>query len=85
MNKRVDFTHTASDWVIANRDFISEDVIISVLNDFPLHLWVPEMEEDCYSISFRRIRRGKPVLVIIYVHNYSTRYLVYKCHHTKPV
>ena len=71
----------AADWIIANRDFINEDVVRNNIVDFPKAKWNPLKEEDCYTISFRRIRHGKPIVLEIWFHEYPDKYLVYKCHH----
>lgn len=81
MRKTVEFTYTASRWIIANRDFITEDVIINVLKDFPESKRIALREKDCFQIVFGRKRRGKFVEVIVWVHEYPSRFLVYKLHH----
>lgn len=79
MSKPVEFTYAASKWMFNNRDFITEDVIINVLKDFP-ESERTSLEEDCFQIDFRRKRRGKFVEVLVWVHEYPSRFLVFKLH-----
>jgi len=80
MEKTVEFTYAASKWIIDKRDFITEDVVIGVLKDFPKSERIQLPEKDCFQIIFRRKRRGKFVEVIAWVHEYPSRLLVYKLH-----
>lgn len=81
MGKPVEFTLSASQWLIANRDFITEDVIENVVKDFPKSKRTLLRQQDCFKIIFRRKRRGRFVEVVIWVHEYPSRLLVYKLHH----
>jgi len=81
MGKTVEFTYTASRWLIDNRDFITEDVIINVLKDFPESKRITLRERNCFQVVFRRKRRGRSVEIIVWVHEYPSRFLVYKLHH----
>ena len=80
MSKTVEFTYSASKWIMGNRDFITEDVIVNVLKDFPESKRMALREKDCSQIVFRRKRRGKFVEVIVWVHEFPSRSLVYKLH-----
>ena len=76
MNKPVEFTHTAS-MQLYRKDFISEMVIINVIQDSPKSKRVyEEQEPDCFILTFRRRKKW----VIIWVHEYPERFLVYKLH-----
>ena len=81
MGKTVEFTRGASEWLITNRDFITENVIENIIKDFPKSRRIPLRQEDCFKIPSRRKRRGKFVEVVIWVHEYPSRLLVYKLHH----
>ena len=81
MRKTVKFTYSASSWIMDNRDWITEDVIINVVKDFPKSKRIGLIEKDCFQIPFRRKRRGRFVEVIVWVHEYPSRLLVYKLHH----
>jgi hypothetical protein len=81
MGKPVKFTLSASRWLIANRDFITEEVIQNVVKDFPKSKRMPLRQQDCFMIVFRRKRGSRFVEVVIWVHEYPSRLLVYKSHH----
>lgn len=76
MNKRVEFTDAAASWLF-DKVFVTEDVIINVIQDFPIDKRIPLPEKDCFQIPFRRRKKS----VIIWVHEYPDRFLVYKLHH----
>jgi len=74
MVKRIEFTETAAFWLL-RKDFVTEDVIISVIEDFPTSRRIPQ-EKDCFKIEFRRRKRW----VTVWVHEYPEKLLVYKLH-----
>jgi hypothetical protein len=74
MGKRIEFTKTAAFWLLS-KDFITEDVIINIIQDFPVSKRMPQ-EKDCFKIEFRRRKRW----ITIWVHEYPEKLLVYKLH-----
>jgi len=74
MGKRIEFTPTAAFWLLS-KDFITEDVIINIIQDFPVSKRTPQ-EKDCFKIEFRRRKRW----ITIWVHEYPEKLLVYKLH-----
>ena len=74
MNKPVEFTETASFWLL-NKDFVTEMVIINVVQDFPKNKR-EYVEPDCFTVSFRRRKKW----IIIWVHEFPEQFLVYNLH-----
>ena len=81
MARSIEFTYTAAKWILDNRDWITEDVIVNVVKDFPESERIALSEKDCFLIEFRRKKRAKLVQVVAWVHEYPYRFLVYKLHH----
>ena len=80
MNKRVDFSQTAASWLL-NKDLATEDVIISIVLDFPFSGRVL-LDDNCFYIESRRRKKW----LIVWVHEYPERLLVYKLHSSdKPM
>lgn len=81
MRKTIELGPSAYKWLLRHR-FMSEDVIISVIQDFPLTVR-GYINADHFKLSFNRKKNKKFVKVIIWVHETSTKYFVYKLHSTR--
>jgi len=76
MNKRVDFTYTVLFWLLG-KDFVTEEVIMNIVRDFPTSKRMKvHGQKDCFTIEARRGKRW----IVIWVHEYPNRFLVYKLH-----
>jgi len=78
MRKTIELGPSAYRWLLRHR-FMTEDVIISVIQDFPI-IVREYINDDHFTLSFNRKKNKKFVKVIIWVHETLTKYYVYKLH-----
>jgi len=81
MRKPVELGPTAYRWLLRH-PFMSEDVIISVIQGFPVEAR-KYTDKDHFEISFRRKKNKKHVKVTIWVHETTFKYKVYKAHSSR--
>jgi len=81
MNKTVELSQTAYQWILRHR-FISEDRIRSVVQQTPVseRLYT---DEDHFEITFKTRNNCHVLQIIIWTHERQTTYLVYKIHSQK--
>jgi len=78
MRKTVELGSTAYQWMTRHR-FISETVIISVIQDYPTSSR-EYIDKNHFTISFKRKKNKKFVKVTIWVEEKPSTYFVYKIH-----
>ncbi len=81
MRKTVALGPSAYGWLLRH-PFMSEDVIIGIIQDFPINVR-EYIDGDNFKISFRRKKNKKFVNVIIWVRETPLEYFVYKMHSTR--
>jgi len=81
MRKPVELSPSAYRWILRH-PFISEDVIIGIVQDAPSNVR-EYISEDYFKISFNRKKNRKLVKVIVWVQETSSRYFAYKMHSCK--
>ena len=81
MRKTIELKPTAYRWLLRHR-FMTEDVIMSVIQDLPLTNR-ENINANHFKLSFNRKKNKKFVKVIMWIHETSTKYIVYKMHCTK--
>ena len=81
MSKTIELSPSAYSWLLRH-PFMREDVIISVIQDFPITVR-EYINGDHFKLSFNRKKNKKFVKVTIWVHETPTRCFVYKLHSTR--
>ena len=78
MRKPIELAPSAYRWLLSHR-FMREEVIISVIQDFPIAVR-EYINDDCFKLSFNRKKDKKFVKIIIWVNETPKKYFVYKLH-----
>jgi len=81
MRKTVELGPTAYRWILGH-PFMSEDVVIGVVIEFPTSKR-EYIDEDHFKITFRRKKNKKSVNVTIWIQETTSTYFVYKMHSSR--
>jgi hypothetical protein len=81
MTKRVELGPASYRWVLRHR-FTSEEKIIGTVMNCPSDERI-RLDDDRFQIEFKRRKNGKFVKIILWVHERSSTFYVYKIHSIK--